>query len=49
MSLGASYMILSRFSVTFALSNLIPPMLGVWIPNLLFIGVSLWLITRAQK
>ncbi|HQW71823.1 MAG: LptF/LptG family permease [Saprospiraceae bacterium] len=48
-SLGASYMILSRFSVTFALSNLIPPMLGVWIPNLLFIGVSLWLITRAQK
>ena len=48
-SLGASYMILSRFSVTFALSNIIPPMLGVWIPNLIFIGVSIILISRAQK
>lgn len=48
-SLGAAYMILSRFSVTFALSNIIPPMLGVWIPNLIFIGVSIWLIGRAQK
>ncbi len=48
-SLGASYMILSKFSVTFALSNILPPMLGVWIPNLIFIGVSIWLISRAQK
>lgn len=45
-SLGATYMILSRFSVTFAQSNLISPLLGVWIPNLIFIGVSIWLITK---
>ncbi|HRG43977.1 MAG TPA: LptF/LptG family permease, partial [Saprospiraceae bacterium] len=48
-SLGAAYMILSRFSVTFALSNIIPPLLGVWIPNLIFIVVSIWLIGKAQK
>lgn len=48
-SLGAVYMILSRFSVTFALSNIIPPLLGVWIPNLIFIAISIWLIGRAQK
>lgn len=48
-SLGAAYMILSRFSVTFAQSNIISPLLGVWIPNLIFIVVSIWLVSKAQK
>ena len=48
-ALGAVFMVMSRFSVTFASSNIIPPLLGVWIPNLMFIAISLYLISKAQK
>jgi len=48
-SVGAAYIVLSKFSVTFAQGNLLPPVLGVWIPNLIFTGIAIWLLTRAQK
>lgn len=48
-ALGAIFMVMSRFSVTFASSNIIPPLLGVWIPNLLFLAISFYLIRIAQK
>jgi lipopolysaccharide export LptBFGC system permease protein LptF len=40
---------LSKFAVSFAASGSIPVMLGMWIPNLIFIAVAAWLVLRAQK
>lgn len=48
-SMGALFMVLSKFSVTFAQSNIVPPIIGVWIPNLIFTAFALWLMSRAQK
>jgi len=48
-ALGSVFMVLSRFSVTFASSNIIPPILGVWIPNLIFLGIGIILVRFAQK
>ena len=47
--LGALFILLSKFSVTFAASGSIPVMLGMWIPNIMFAGVALALASRAQK
>jgi lipopolysaccharide export system permease protein len=48
-SLGASYIVLSKFSVTFAQGNLIPPILGVWIPNILYTFIAWYRVSIAQK
>lgn len=47
--LGAMYVFLSRFSITFAQNDALPSMLGVWIPNIIFICVSIYLNLKAQK
>lgn len=47
--IGAGFILLSKFAVSFASSGSVPVMLGMWIPNLIFAGVALWLISRAQK
>ncbi len=47
--LGGMYIFLSKFSTTFSTNAGLPPAIGVWIPNLIFIAVTLWLIWRAQK
>lgn len=48
-ALGAVYIFLSRFSATFAMNQSLSPLLGVWIPNILFTIVSIWLSSRAQQ
>ena len=48
-SIGALFVFMSKFSVTFATNESLSPMLGVWIPNLIFSCVAIWLISRAQK
>lgn len=48
-ALGAVYIFLSRFSITFATSEAIPPTLGVWLPNIIFGTIAIYLISRAQK
>jgi lipopolysaccharide export system permease protein len=48
-AMGALFMVMSKFSVTFAQSNIVPPIIGVWIPNLVFFAFSLWLMSKAQK
>jgi lipopolysaccharide export system permease protein len=48
-SLGAIFIFLSRFSVTFAANQNINPAFGVWIPNLIFILVAAYLFTKAQR
>ncbi len=46
---GACFVIISRFSVTFAHNLNIPPALGIWVPNILFTILAFVLVSRAQK
>lgn len=47
--IGATYILLSKFSITFAANDAINPLLGVWIPNLFFTAVAIYLLANAQK
>lgn len=47
--LGALLEILSKFSMTFSSNLGMSPMLGVWFPNIVFIFITWWLITKAQQ
>lgn len=47
--LGAFFIVLSRFSMTFSNADSIGPIIGTWIPNLLFSLVAVYLIRIAQK
>lgn len=47
--LGAMYILLSKFAVSFVASGSVPVMLGMWIPNIIFTVVAIWLVQRAQK
>jgi lipopolysaccharide export system permease protein len=47
--LGAVFIFLSRFATVFATSKVIPPILGMWMPNIVFAGVAWYLIRHAQK
>lgn len=47
--LGAVYILLSKFAISFATSGSLPIALGMWVPNILFTGVALWLVGKAQK
>jgi lipopolysaccharide export system permease protein len=47
--IGAGFILLSKFAVSFASSGSVPVLLGMWIPNLMFAAIAFWLITRAQK
>lgn len=47
--LGAIFIFISRFSIVFATGQSIPPILGIWLPNLIFAGIALYLMSRAQK
>jgi lipopolysaccharide export system permease protein len=47
--IGAGFILLSKFAVSFATSGTVPVLLGMWIPNLIFAVIALWLATRAQK
>ena len=46
--IGAIYIVLSKFSTSFAAAG-DSPMLGVWIPNILFMLICAYLIKTAQK
>lgn len=47
--LGAIFIFISRFSIVFATGQAIPPLLGIWLPNIIFAGIALYLISKAQK
>ena len=49
MAIGAVYIFLSKFSITFATNKSLSPLLGVWIPNIIFSIVAIYLLLRAQK
>jgi len=48
-TLGALYIVLSKFALTFALGKSLPVLLGMWIPNIVFALVAIFLILKAQK
>ncbi len=47
--LGSAYVILAKFSATFVNNLNLSPIVGVWLPNIIFFFVSIYLLYRAQK
>lgn len=47
--IGALFILLSKFAISFAASGSVSPQVAIWIPNMLFGVVALWLVSRAQK
>ena len=47
--LGSAFVIIQKFSMTFSINLGLHPMVGAWIPNVMFGIVTIWLISRAQK
>ena len=47
--LGATFVILSKFSTTFSTNLDLSPLIGVWIPNIIFSAVTWYLVKTAQK
>ncbi|MCB0553416.1 MAG: LptF/LptG family permease [Phaeodactylibacter sp.] len=47
--IGALFIFFSRFAVVFATGQTIPPLVGIWLPNLLFTAVAIILVRNAQK
>jgi len=48
-ALGGLYVFISRFSHVFATFGGLDPAIGVWMPNILFMGVVVALMIKAQK
>ena len=48
-ALGAFYIVLSKFSQTFAINSALHPFIGVWLPNILFTVVAYISYRLAQK
>lgn len=47
--LGSLFVLISKFSTTFAYSQALTPLLGIWIPNFVFTIIAIVLLERAQK
>ncbi|HVY76831.1 MAG TPA: LptF/LptG family permease [Puia sp.] len=47
--MAATFVIMDKFSVTFATKGNFSPMLAAWIPNIIFGLVAIWLYLRAPK
>ncbi len=47
--IGALYIFFSKMATTFATGDNFPTLLGVWIPNIIFSAVAIYLLLRAQK
>jgi lipopolysaccharide export system permease protein len=47
--LGAVFVFVAKFSITFATNEAMPAWLGVWLPNMVFGAVAIWLMSRAQR
>ncbi len=47
--LGGAFIFLSKFSTTFSVNAGLPPHIGVWVPNIIFLFITVILLFRAQK
>lgn len=49
LGLSASYILFQTISSTFAISGNVPPALAVWMPNILFLIIAIYLYVKAPK
>lgn len=47
--LGASYVVFLHFSSIFARNQMLPPLLAVWLPNIIYSVIAFFLVRGAQK
>ena len=47
--LTAAYILFSTISTTFSVNNVMSPFMAAWLPNLVFLGISIPLYIRASK
>jgi len=47
--IGALFIFVSRFAVVFAAGQVIPVIVGIWLPNVVFSIVAVYLVKNAQK
>lgn len=48
-ALSAVYEIIMKFSITFATNASLPPLVAVWIPNVIFAALAFYLLKKAPK
>jgi lipopolysaccharide export system permease protein len=46
--IGLAYLFVQKLGMTFGTSNHLPPLLAGWLPNGLFAGLGVWLMTRVR-
>lgn len=49
LGIGALFLFLSRFSIVFVTGQMLPLFLGIWLPNITFGFITLYLIAKAQQ
>jgi len=49
LGLSVSYIMFQTISSSFAVSGTMPPMLAVWVPNIVFIAIAAYLYTKAPN
>lgn len=49
MGLAFTFIFLQQISTTFSVSGGLPPVLGTWIPNIIFLFITLFMLKVAQK
>ena len=47
--LTAGYILFSTVSTTFSVNNVMSPLMAAWLPNLVFLAISIPLYIRAAK
>lgn len=47
--IGAFFVFVSKFALTFSTNLGLEPMLAMWLPNLAFGSLAVWLVSKAQK
>ncbi|MFK7797323.1 MAG: LptF/LptG family permease [Aureispira sp.] len=47
--LSAVYIFMTKFATTFSIKGGLSPLLGVWVPNIVFALITVWMLSRAQK
>lgn len=48
-AIGAIFVFVSRFAIVFASGKILPVLLGIWLPNIIFAIPAIYLIRNAQK
>ncbi len=47
--LGSIFVVMSKFSETFSYNLNLPPIIAMWIPNVVFAFITIYLLSKAQK